>query len=47
VEVGGIDFSVWKVQLKALKKPILSYKFYPELNLGIRNIGTDGQKSFI
>lgn len=28
VEIGGLDFSVWKVQLKAKKKPIVEYKFY-------------------
>jgi hypothetical protein len=33
VEVGGIDFSVWKLQLKA--KKVSSYKFYSDLNFGI------------
>ncbi|CDW85380.1 UNKNOWN [Stylonychia lemnae] len=36
VEVGGIDFSVWKVQLRAKKNPLQEYKFYKDLNMGIR-----------
>eukprot|EP00347_Sterkiella_histriomuscorum_P020090 403339144 len=46
VEVGGIDFSVWKVQLKALNKPLLPYKYYNELNLGIKNIGSQSTSFF-
>ncbi len=36
VQVGGIDFSVWKVNLRALKNPKREYIFYDELNIGIR-----------
>ena len=34
VEVGGIDFSVWKIHLRA-KRNAQTFKFYPELNMGI------------
>jgi hypothetical protein len=34
VEVGGIDFSVWKVQLRA-KKNASQYRYYYELQTGI------------
>lgn len=36
VEVGGIDFSVWKIQLKACKNPNIEYIYYKELNVEIR-----------
>jgi hypothetical protein len=34
-EVGGIDFSVWKVLMKVKKCRESSYRFYKELNMGI------------
>ena len=40
VEVGGIDFSVWKIHLKALVKPSVGDEvcIYPDLDIGIRVI---------
>lgn len=40
-EVGGLDFSVWKIQLKARKNPSVKELFYPELNIGVK-IVTEG-----
>ena len=34
VELGGIDFSVWKVRLTA--KKVSAYKFYDDLHIGVR-----------
>lgn len=35
-EVGGIDFSVWKIQMKARSNSTDQVKFYPDLNMEIR-----------
>lgn len=38
VEVGGIDFSVWKIHLKALHNPVCGDEivFYPDINISFR-----------
>lgn len=36
VEVGGIDFSVWKLQMKAKKNCSREFKFYEELKIEVR-----------
>lgn len=38
VEVGGIDFSVWKIFLKALYRPLTTEsKYYSDINVSFRN----------
>lgn len=43
VEVGGIDFSVWKIHLKALSSPAVNDKvvFYHDLNISFRVVPKD------
>ena len=38
IEVGGIDFSVWKILVKAQQRPLAADDpvFYPDLNLAMR-----------
>jgi hypothetical protein len=38
VEVGGIDFSVWKIWLKALQKPPIGDKtvYYSDINIALK-----------
>ena len=36
VEVGGIDFSVWRIVMKAKRNCACEYKFYDELKIGVR-----------
>lgn len=40
VEVGGIDFSVWKIHLRALQNPAVGDQivFYSDLNISLRVI---------
>lgn len=35
-EVGGLDFSVWKILLKARKNPSVKEQYYPEMNIGVK-----------
>ena len=38
VEVGGIDFSVWKIYLKGLYKCNDESKYYQDINVTFKNI---------